>query len=284
MGKKLKCKIGKVVLKNPVIAASGTFGYGKQMQDIFNLGCLGGFVTKTITQRRRQGNKPPRIYDLGFGVVNSIGLENPGIDKFKQEYLSLYSSIKTNVFVSIYGEKLDEWKEIVSSLDKKSICGFELNLSCPNIGGEILSADKDESYRLVSVLRQLTRKAIIAKLSFSPQIKDVALSLQKAGIDAVTAINTLPAIAVDAKSHKPVLGNVVGGLSGPCIKPVALRAVYELANVLSVPVIGSGGIMNFSDTVEFLSMGAKAVQIGTATLVNPRTCQSIAKRLNEHYG
>ncbi len=283
MRNNLKCKIGGAVLKNPVIAASGTFGYGAVMEKIFSLDILGGFVTKTITLNPRKGNRPPRIYDLGFGIINSIGLENPGVEEFKKEYLGVYNSIDTAIFASIYGEKLTEWKKLIFSLNDTNITGFELNFSCPNIEGKIISAERKKVYRVVSTIRGITRKPLIAKLSFSHQIKDVVLGLRDAGIDAVTAINTLPAMALDDKSHKPILGNVIGGLSGPCIKPIALRAVYEISKTSSVPVIGCGGIMNWEDAVDFLSVGAKAVQVGTANLVNPESCRDIVKGLGKYY-
>lgn len=281
MGKNiLRCKIGKTIFKNPVIAASGTFGYGDELGSFLDINKLGGFVTKTITLKPKEGNAPPRIYDLGFGVVNSIGLENPGLDGFKKKYSGFLSSVKTNVFISIHGKKLSDWSELIVELDKEKIAGFELNLSCPNIKGEIISGDKKASYKLVSRLRKFTKKTMIAKLSYSPQIKEVAAGLKAAGVDALTAINTLPALVLDKDSLAPVLGAVSGGLSGACIKPVALKCVYELARAGSVPIIGCGGINNYKDVLEFLSLGAKAIQVGTANLVNPGICARIIKDLS----
>jgi len=173
--KSLLCKIGKVTLKNPVITASGTFGYGLQLEDFLDLNLLGGIVTKTITLHPRKGNKPPRIYDLGFGILNSIGLENPGLKDFKKKYIDFLNSLKTAVFVSIYAETLRGWSKIIASLEKEKIAGFELNFSCPNIKDKILSASKRKVFRIISYLRRITKKTLIAKLSYSLQIKEVAL-------------------------------------------------------------------------------------------------------------
>jgi len=276
--KKLNIKIGKINFKNPVLAASGTFGYGQEVKDFFDINKLGGFITKTITLKPKVGNKPPRIYDLGYGVINSIGLENPGIEAFKLKYTKFFTSLKTNVIVSIYGQSLSEWKQLVRSLDSQNVAGFELNFSCPNIKGKILSTDKKQAQQVVGELKKITKKLIIAKLSYSLGLKDMVMSLEKAKVDAVTLINTLPAMAVD-KNSKPVLGNIVGGLSGPCIKPVALRAVYEVASCVKVPIIGCGGIMNCDDVLDFLKAGAWAVQIGTANLIDPCACEKIIKDL-----
>ena len=269
--KTLCCKISHSVLQNPVITASGTFGYGRKAAEFFDINQLGGFVTKTLTLFPRQGNRPPRIYDLGLGVINSIGMQNPGLAAFKEKYSSFLNSLKTNVFISIYGEKSADWEKLITSLAPEKNTGFELNFSCPNIKGDIISEDKIYIRKLAARLRRATRKLLIAKLSFSPQIKNIALVLQDAGIDALTLINTLPAMAIDRKTHRPVLGNILGGLSGPVIKPVALRCVYELSRTVQIPVIGCGGIMNYHDALDFLSVGATAVEVGTATLIDRKS-------------
>jgi len=279
---RLISKIGRVTLKNPVIAASGTFGYGKQMQEIFDIDVLGGFVTKTITLKPRKGNKPPRIYDLGFGVINSIGLENPGLERFKRDYLESLNRLKTKVFISIYGEEFREWKELILSLNKENIAGFELNFSCPNIKKSPLYLNSKWLYSFINRLRPYTKKLLIAKLPFLSNIKDIAVSLKKANIDAITLINTIPAMAVGAEG-KPVLGNLIGGLSGPCIKPVALGCIYEVKKVVSLPIIGCGGIMNYRDVLDFLNLGANAVQVGTANLIDPFVCKKIIEDLKRYY-
>ena len=267
--------LGKISLKNPVIAASGTFGYGKEFMRFFDINRLGGLVTKTITLNPREGNKPPRIYDLGFGVVNSIGLENPGVERFKQEYIDFLSSLETRVFLSIYGKSLEEWEKLVGCLDNEGIAGFELNFSCPNVEGEIVSYNEKEMVRITSRLRKLTKKFLIIKLSFSPFLVRNVLSLQKAGADAVTLINTIPALAIERQETKFALGEVKGGLSGGCLKPIALRCVYEVSQAVTIPVIGCGGVQSYKDVVEYLFCGAKAVQVGTANLVNPQVCEEI---------
>ena len=272
-------KIGKVILKNPVIAASGTFGYAREMSDFFDVSLLGGIATKTITLRPREGNVPPRIYDLGFGVLNSIGLENPGLETFIREYAGFLKSLSTVIFVSVYGENIKEWAKLITVLDKEGFSAFELNFSCPNIKGDILSSNPKKMLGIVKRIRSLTGKTLVAKLSFSLSIRKTALMLDEAGIDALTLINTIPAMALDRKTRKPVLGNVYGGLSGPCIKPVALRAVYETAGAVSVPVIGCGGIMNSEDAQDFLSAGAKAVEVGTATFIDPFASRKIVEGL-----
>jgi len=273
--------MGKTTLKNPVITASGTFGFGGELKSLLDVNELGGIIPKTITLLPREGNLPPRVYDLGFGILNSIGLNNPGLDVFIKEYIPFLEKLRTKVFISIYGENLREWKKLISSLDKYRIAGFELNLSCPNIKGELISADKNKAFNLIKALRGLTRKTLIAKLSFSPNLKEISLSAEKAGADAVCLINTLPAMAMDRKTRKPVLGNITGGLSGPCIKPVALRAVYEVSPAVKISVIGCGGIMSAGDVKEFLSAGACAVEIGTANLAVPSASLKIIKELSK---
>lgn len=281
-GKQQAFRIGKTILKNPIITASGTFGFGGELKSLIDVNEFGGFIPKTITLLPREGNPPPRVYDLGFGFLNSIGLNNPGLDVFIKEHIPFLEKLKTKVFISIYGENLGEWKKLILSLDKHRIAGFELNLSCPNVQGGIISADKNKVFNLVSSLRGLTKKTLIAKLSFSPKLKEISLSAEKAGADAVCLINTLPAMAVDKRTHKPVLGNITGGLSGPCIKPVALRAVYEVSREVKISVIGCGGIMSSGDVKEFLSAGACAVEIGTANLVSPSASLKIIKELNKN--
>ena len=273
------CKIGRAILKNPVIAASGTFGYAKEMARFFDVNLLGGIVTKTVTLNPRVGNKPPRIYDLGFGILNSIGLENPGLRGFLKNHADFLRSLSTVVCVSVYGRTPGEWAKLITVLDKEGFSVFELNFSCPNIKGEVLSSDIKKMAGIIKRLRSLTGKTLVAKLSFSLSIKKTALVLEKSGIDAFTLINTIPAMALDGKTKKPVLGNVYGGLSGPCIKPIALRAVYEISDTVSTPVIGCGGIMDYRDALEFLSAGAEAVEVGTATLIDPLALKRIVEGL-----
>jgi len=278
-----KVKISHLYLKNPVLCASGTFGYGEEFKRFFDINILGGFVTKTITLYPRKGNPHPRIYDLGFGVINSVGLENPGLKEFKEKYIEFFRGLQTAVFVSIYGRNIKEWRKLIEELDREPIAGFELNFSCPNIKEKIISCDRKRVFKIVSILRRITNKLLIPKLSFSPFIVEVSLASQDAGADALTLINTLPAMVLNPETRKPVLGNVFGGLSGPCIKPVALRCVYEVASKVKIPVIGCGGIKDFNDVLEFLECGAKAVQIGSINLVHPDAAVKIIKSLEGYY-
>jgi len=273
-------KIGRCILKNPIMTASGTFGYGEEFEKFFDINILGGIVTKTVTLFPREGNRSPRIIDLGFGVLNSIGLENPGVQEIKKRYRKFFSSLKTSIFISIYGEHLKEWQEIINSLKKEKITGFELNFSCPNLKGNILAYSKRKIAKIISSLRPLTKKPLIAKLSFCPQITEIALSAQQAGADAVTLINSIPALAFDSKGGHFILGNISGGLSGPCIKPIALKCVYETSKKIKIPVIGCGGITNCTDVVEFLKCGAQAVQLGTINLSLPDIAKKIIKELS----
>ncbi|MCM8823813.1 MAG: dihydroorotate dehydrogenase [Candidatus Omnitrophica bacterium] len=277
----MRCRIGNVNLKNPIIAASGTFGYGKEMMDFFDINELGAFVTKTITLMPKEGNIPPRIYDLGFGILNSIGLENPGLEVFKKKYSDFFTRLKTKVFVSIYGEKLNEWIELIKGLEEERIAGFELNFSCPNLEGEVISAYKNRVFKICSTLRKLTKKLLLAKLSYTLQLKEITLSIQLAGIDAVVLINTLPAMAIEENKDEPCLGNIYGGLSGPCIKPIALRCVREISSLLKIAVIACGGVMDYRDVLDYLRVGAKAVEVGSANLIYPDACERIISKLEK---
>ncbi len=279
---RLEVKIKNLELKNPIICASGTLGYAQEVSGFLDINKLGGVVTKTITLNPRSGNPHPRIYDLGWGVVNSVGLENPGLKAFKERYGQFLSSLKTKVFVSVYAYNIREWQALVENLQEKYISGIELNLSCPNIKKEILAYHPSRVFKLISKLRKLTKKTLIAKLSYCPQILDVALSAQDAGIDALTLINTLPAMVCDFKRCTPILGNIFGGLSGPCIKPLALKCVYEVSHKVKIPVIGCGGIISYKDVLEFLCCGAEAVQVGTAVLKDFRTPLKILEDLERY--
>jgi len=277
-----KVKIGTVTLNNPLMTASGTFGYGKEFADFMDLSILGGIVTKTISVKPRGGNPSPRIYDLGYGVINSIGLENPGVKAFKEQDADFCKTAKTRVFVSIYGLSPHEWKTLVNELNIPAVAGFELNFSCPNLQGKIAAYDRKKVASVISRLRPLTNKPLIAKLSFCPHITDVANAAQRAGADALTVINTLPAVAVDSATGKFVLGNIYGGLSGPCIKPVALKCVYDVSRTVSIPVIGCGGITQHTDVLEFIACGATAVQIGTANITSPDAARRLVHDLTKH--
>ncbi|MFC1667423.1 dihydroorotate dehydrogenase [Candidatus Omnitrophota bacterium] len=284
---KLGVKIGRLSLKNPVMVASGTFGYAKEFEGLVDLKKLGAIVTKTITLEARPGNPMPRTCETPSGMLNSIGLQNDGIENFINEKLPYLARLGVPVVVSISGDSAREFCELAKRLDNtKSVHGIELNISCPNIIGRkrgktgrgLIAQDKDATYKVVKGVRKKTQKTLITKLS--PNVTDIVEMAQvacKAGTDAVSLVNTFFGMAIDIESRKPILASVKGGLSGPCIKPIALRMVWEVAKNIKKPVIGIGGIMDTKDAIEFLLAGAKAVQIGTANFIEPNVCSKIIK-------
>lgn len=281
----LGTKIGKIRLKNPVMAASGTFGYAKEFEKLVNLKNIGAVITKTITLNPRQGNPMPRICETPAGMLNAIGLQNEGFDNFIKEKMPYLSKIGTPVIISISGNNIDEFFILAKRLDKiKSISGIELNISCPNIKCEgLVAQDTKETYEVVKAVRKITGKTIITKLS--PNVTDIveiARAAEKAGSDAISLVNTFIGMAIDIETKKPKLGNITGGLSGPCIKPIALRMVYEVSKNINIPVIGIGGIMNANDAIEFMLAGATAIQAGTANFIEPGVCGKIIKGIEDY--
>lgn len=280
----MKIVIGKIKLKNPVMVASGTFGYAKEFEDLVDLKKLGAIVTKTITLKPRKGNPMPRVCETASGMLNAIGLENEGVKNFIDEKLPYLKKLGVPIIVSISGDSIEEFSKLAKRLDKeKSVDGIELNISCPNVKARDLVAQCPEAtYDLVDRVRKATGKTLITKLS--PNVTDIvtiAKAACKAGTDAVSLVNTFLGMAIDIKTGKPKLGNVTGGLSGPCIKPIALRMVWEVSKNIKNPVIGMGGIMTKEDAIEFLLAGAKAIQIGTANFVVPGICENIIKGVRE---
>lgn len=269
----LKVKIGKLELKNPAMTASGTFGFAEEFKEVVDINRLGAIITKSITLKPREGNPPPRIVETSSGILNSIGLQNDGIEEFVKDKLPLLKRIKTAVIVSIAGESLVEYEALTKRLDKiDRIDAIEINISCPNVkGGLEFSAEPRSTFEVVGLARKNTNKTLITKLS--PNVKDIgeiAKAAEEAGTDAVSLVNTFSGMAIDIETKMPRLGNVVGGLSGPAIKPIALRMVWEVAKRVKVPVIGIGGIMDYNDALEFIIAGASAVEVGTASFVNPK--------------
>ena len=276
----LSVKIGKLKLKNPVMVASGTFGleYG----ELVNINSLGAYIAKTVTLKARTGNPPPRVTETASGMLNSIGLENKGVDDFiKDKMPLLVSKTKVPIIVSIAGDDEGEFKELAKRLDRvRGVEALELNMSCPNVKhgkreGQI-AQDEKAVYAVVKSVRLATNLTIIAKLS--PCVTDItkiAAAAQAAGADAVSLINTFPAMAVDILTKKPALGNITGGLSGPAMKPIALKMVRDTYKKIRIPIIGIGGIMDYKDAVEFILCGASAVQVGTANFVNPKAAAEI---------
>ncbi|MDD5702962.1 MAG: dihydroorotate dehydrogenase [Dehalococcoidales bacterium] len=264
-----------LVLRNPLITASGTFGYGTEYEHLFDIQSLGAIVCKGTTLEPRQGNPQPRIAETPSGILNAIGLQNIGVDALLKEKAPVWATWQVPVIVNIAGSSIEEYARIASRLDKApGISGVEVNISCPNVkaGCAAFGADSATAARVTVEVRKATSLPVWVKLTpDTADIVGIAAAVADAGADAIVLINTLKGMAIDTRTRRPVLGNVTGGLSGPAIKPIALRMVYEVAGMIrNVPLIGSGGIMTADDAIEFFLAGASAVQIGTANLINPR--------------
>ena len=263
-----------MTLKNPVIVSSGTFGFGEEFEDFFDLNQLGAIIPKGISLKPMKGNPPPRIFETEGGILNSIGLQNPGYKEFIKNKLPYYKNLKTHLIVNFFGNTEKEYVELARRLDGlPGISGLEMNISCPNIKrcGIVFGTDPRMAYRLARAVRKATALTLIAKLS--PNVTDIALmakSVEEGGADAVSLVNTFRAMAVNIHTRKPELGNIIGGLSGPAIKPIAVRMVWEVSQAVNIPIIGMGGIMTAGDAIEFILVGASAIQIVTANLTNPR--------------
>jgi len=276
----LQVNIGKIILKNPVMTASGTFGYAGEFEQLIDLNRLGGIIVKGLSLKPAKGNPPPRIVETSCGMLNAIGLENIGIEAFIKEKLPFLKRYSTPVFVNIYGKSIEEYAELAERIDNvEGISGVEVNISCPNVKtGGIAFGVKPESVReVVKAVREKTNKHVMVKLSPNvTDIKEIAMSAEDAGADSLSLINTITGMAIDIETRRPKLANITGGLSGPATKPVALRMVWQTARKVNIPVIGVSGIMTAEDALEFLIAGASAVQIGTANFVNPRSANEIA--------
>ena len=263
-----------IKLKNPVLTASGTFGYGEEFAEFVDLNKLGGVIVKGISLKPIKGNPPPRIWETPSGMLNAIGLENPGVDVFLNEKMPYLRKYDTAVFVNMFGYSLEEYVGVAERLDgAQGISGIEVNISCPNVkaGGMAFGTDLRATFELLSAVRKATRLPLIAKLS--PNVTDVtafARAAADAGCDGLSLINTLLGMAIDVRCRKPRLANCTGGLSGPAIRPVAVRMVWQAARSVSLPIIGMGGIVTGEDAMEFLLAGASAVAVGTANFINPR--------------
>jgi dihydroorotate dehydrogenase (NAD+) catalytic subunit len=275
----LRVTIGSLSLANPVMTASGTFGYAREFESLMDLRRLGAIIVKGISLRPRVGNPPPRIVETACGMLNAIGLQNVGVDLFIEEKMPYLADLGVPIIVNILGDSLDEYGEISERLAGcAAVSAIEVNISCPNVkkGGVAFGADPEMAAAATRAVREKTSQPVIVKLS--PNVTDVtvvARAVAEAGADAVSLINTLIGMAIDLKRRRPVLANIFGGLSGPAIKPVALRMVYQVARAVSVPVIGIGGIESAEDALEFMLAGATAVQIGTANFVNPRASEDV---------
>jgi dihydroorotate dehydrogenase (NAD+) catalytic subunit len=268
----LSVQLGRLKLKNPVLVASGTFGYAKEMDGIVDLKRLGGILPKTITQNPRSGNAPWRTVETSAGLLNAIGLDNDGIDYFLENHWPYLQSTGSDVIVSIAGKSLDDFVDLAKRLNEaEGLFAVELNVSCPNVSGGVdFGTNPQLCFDVVSGVRRVLDCPILTKLTPNvTRIVEIAKAAKEAGTDAVCCINTVLGMAVDWRRRRPLLGNVVGGLSGPAIKPIALRCVYQVASQVDVPIIGVGGIATIDDAMEFLVTGASAIQIGTANYYDP---------------
>jgi dihydroorotate dehydrogenase (NAD+) catalytic subunit len=270
-------------LANPIMVASGTFGYGVEYGEVVDVQRLGAICCKGTTLRPRAGNPPPRVTETPGGMLNSIGLQNPGVDAVIEKYSSVWAGWKVPVIVNVAGESIEDYVEVARRLDGvPGVAGIELNISCPNVGkgGLQFAIDRDAARAVTAAVRRATELPLLVKLS--PNVADVrpiAKAIEEAGADAITAINTLSGLAVSADRSRAFLGNVYGGLSGPAIKPVALRIVYEVAQVVSIPIVGIGGVTSLADVLDFMACGAAAVQIGTALFADPELPVRLAEEL-----
>ncbi len=283
----LAVKIGKLKLKNPVMVASGTFGYGEEFKDFIRLRKLGAIVSKTITLKPRKGNLPPRTCETPAGMLNSIGLENPGLEVFIKDKLPFLSKIGIPVIISIASEDSPvEFIELAERINRISVVSaLELNISCPNVSGQksLISQDPKATYQIVKSVRKVTSKTLITKLSPNVTcISEIAQAAEAAGSDALALINTLSGMSIDIDKRSAKLNAVCGGLSGPAIRPVALKMVFDVYNKIKIPIIGMGGIIDISSALEFFIAGATAISIGTANFINPRTSVEIISGLKEY--
>lgn len=278
--------LGRLKLNNPVMTASGTFGYGEEYAGYVDLNKLGAIVVKGLSLKPRLGNPPPRIMETTGGMLNAVGLQNIGVDAFIEEKIPFLRQYDTKVIANIYGETYDEYKKVARKLSSvKGIHALEVNISCPNVknGGLSFGSDPKIAARMTHAVKDETSLPVIVKLT--PNVTDIAAiaeAVEKAGADAISLINTLTGMSVDLKTRRPHLKNITGGLSGPAIKPVALRMVWQVVQRVSIPVIGIGGIMTAEDALEFLVLGAKAVQIGTANFINPLVTMEVVEGMKNY--
>lgn len=271
-------KVGALTLKNPVLAASGTFGFGREMAAWQDLSQLGGICSKGLTLLPRIGNPPPRVAETAAGMLNSVGLQNPGLTAFIEEELPFMRTLGCAVIANVAGHAPEEYVAMCRRLDDTPVDAIELNLSCPNVreGCMLIGSDAGQIEKVIRQVRAATHKPLWAKLTPNvTNIATMALAAQAGGADAIVLINTLMGMAIDRKTRRPVLHNNTGGLSGPAIKPVALRMVAEVSRSVDIPVIGVGGIMSGADAIEFMIAGASAVEVGTASLIRPAACRDI---------
>ena len=278
----LKVNINGVEFKNPVIAASGTFGFGGEYKDFYDVGILGGISSKGLTLNPKDGNEGIRVYETPSGMMNSVGLQNPGIDKFISEELPRMKTLGTNIIANVGGGCMEDYEEAIERLVGTDIDMIELNISCPNVksGGMAFGIKSNVAYDVVSKIKKIVDKPLMVKLS--PNAEDIvrmAVSCEEAGADSISLINTLKGFAIDPYKRKPIFNNGYAGLSGPAVKPIALRMVHEVSKAVNIPVIGLGGISSGVDAIEFMMAGATAIQIGTVNFANPMAGKEIIEEM-----
>lgn len=286
MNKNLKVKLGGLSLKNPVMTASGTYGYGTEYAEYYDPSLLGAIVVKGITLEPRKGNGPGRLAETPAGLLNCIGLENPGIETFINEHLPIARKINTPIIVNINGNTIEEYVEVAKRLNHEAgVTALELNISCPNVkaGGMAFGSNPEMASLVTKKVKEATKLPLIVKLS--PNVTDIveiAQRVEAEGADMLSMINTLLGMSIDIRKRKPVLSNIFGGLSGPAVKPVALRMIWQTSQKVSIPIIGMGGIVSWEDALEFMMAGATAVAVGTGNFVNPKACQEIIEGLEKY--
>ena len=280
-------KIKDITFKNPIMVASGTYGYGNEVSDFVDLSKFGAIITKSVTRNPREGNPPPRIFEVDNGMLNSIGLANLGVEKYVEEKIPYLNKIKTHVIINIAGSRIDDYIETLEILEEadSNHIGYEINISCPNVkeGGMEFGVSREMTKELTMELRSRTKKILIMKLSPNvTSISDIGLGAQEGGADAVSAINTVVGMGIDINTKEPRLSTIMGGLSGPAIKPIAIANVFKLYKTLNIPTIGIGGISNSSDIIEFLLSGARFIQLGTINYKFPSLISSLEDELKEY--
>ncbi len=282
----LSVRLGRITLKNPVLVASGTFGYGEEYAELIDLNELGGIMVKAVTLEPREGNPPPRLAETPAGLLNAIGLENPGVEVFLKEKLPFLRGFQTAIIVNIAGEKEEEYLRLAERLNQaKGISALEVNISCPNVKekGLIFGTDPEQTSSLVKKLREITDIPLIVKLT--PNVTDItqtARACEEAGAEALSLINTVLGMSIDVETRKPKLGNITGGLSGPAIRPIAVRMVWQTFQKVNLPLIGMGGITDAEDALEFILAGASAVAIGTANFIDPKTALEVIEGIKQY--
>lgn len=282
---KLKVNIAGVEFKNPIIPASGTFGFGREYMQFYDISALGGLCTKGLTLEERQGNPAPRIAETPMAMLNSVGLQNPGVDTFLRRDLQILKKIDTRVIANIAGSKTEDYIAMAEKVSVDGVDMIEMNISCPNVkaGGMAFGIYPKNVEEIVKAVRPYAKKPLIVKLS--PNVADIAenaRAAESAGADAISLINTLSGMAVNLKTRRPILANIQGGMSGPAVKPIALRMVWQCYNAVKLPIIGLGGITNYQDVLEFMLCGASAVEVGTANIMNPTASYDIVNDLKAY--